>query len=156
MIIKTSSTQYSDTEGARSSMKSYRELLEIDTYYDRLQYLRLRGKPGVDNVDVDRFFAESFYRSAQWKKIRRDILLRDKFGDLGIAELNIPIGAIVHHINTITMDDIINANHAKLFDYDNLITASLITHNQIHYGGETVLPTERYRNDTIPWKKGEK
>jgi len=136
-------------------MKSYRDLLEIETHYERLQYLRLRGKPGVDNADVDRFFAESFYRSGQWKKIRRDILLRDDFCDLGISGLKIPVGAIVHHINALTMDDIINANHSKLFDYDNLITASLLSHNQIHYGGETVLPTERYRNDTIPWKKGE-
>jgi len=136
-------------------MKTYRDLLEINTFYERLQYLRLKGKPGVDNADADRFFAETFYRGTQWKKIRRDVLLRDDFCDLGIPGLKISSGAIVHHITAITMDDIINCNYSKLFDYNNLITASLDTHNQIHYGGETMLPVERYRNDTIPWKKGE-
>lgn len=136
-------------------MKSYHELIQLDTYYERLQYLKVRGKAGVNNADVDRFFAEAFYRSAQWKKVRRDVLLRDHFCDLGISMLNIPCGAIIHHINILTMDDIVNGNNDKLFGYDNLITTSLLTHNQIHYGIETMIPEERHRDDHILWKKGE-
>jgi len=135
--------------------KSYRELIEIDDYYDRLQYLRMRGKAGVGNFDVDRFFSETFYRAMQWKTVRRNILIRDDFCDLAIPGLKIPVGAIVHHISPLTMDDILSSNHDKLFGYDNLITTSQATHNLIHYGGETIIPLERFRNDTIPWKKGE-
>lgn len=136
-------------------MKSYHDLLQIDSYYDRLQYLRARGKAGVVNIDVNRYFAETFYRGAQWKKVRRDILLRDDFSDLGIAGMKIASGAIVHHIESLTMNDILCGNFDKMFAYDNLITSSLQTHNLIHYGGETVIPVERFKNDTIPWKKGE-
>lgn len=134
-------------------MKTYDELMTFDTYYERLLYLRVRGKPGVDNADVDRFFAETFYRSAQWKRVRRDILIRDHFCDLAVDGLTISTGAIVHHINPLTMSDILESNYEKLFAHHNLITTSLQTHNQIHYGGDILLPVERHLNDHIPWRK---
>lgn len=134
-------------------MKTYYDLMTLDNYYERLMYLRVRSKPGVENADVDRFFAETFYRSAQWKKVRRDILIRDHFCDLAVDGLTISTGAIVHHINPLTMSDITSGNFDKLFAHNNLITTSLLTHNQIHYGGEILLPVERCHNDHIPWRK---
>lgn len=61
---------------------------------------------------------------------------------------------IVHHMNPITIDDIVN-RAPKVFDLNNLICCSLATHNAIHYGNESAFQTtltERTPNDTCPWK----
>jgi hypothetical protein len=61
---------------------------------------------------------------------------------------------LIHHINPITVDDIVNRN-PKVFDPENLILTSHNTHNAIHYGDEDLLiraPIERSKYDTCPWK----
>ena len=62
---------------------------------------------------------------------------------------------LVHHINPITVEDVLNENQ-KVFDPDNVISTSHNTHQAIHYGDENLLitePVERFRNDTCPWKR---
>ena len=61
---------------------------------------------------------------------------------------------MIHHINPIRVEDIINRNPI-VFDPENVITTILSTHNAIHYGDENLLitsPIERRQNDTCPWK----
>lgn len=61
---------------------------------------------------------------------------------------------LIHHINPITLRDI-EQRDTKVFDPENVISTSLLTHNAIHYGDERILitePIERRPNDTCPWK----
>ena len=61
---------------------------------------------------------------------------------------------LIHHINPITIDDLIQRNPC-IFDLDNLVCVCLNTHNAIHYGDSTLLklpPVERRANDTCPWR----
>jgi len=61
---------------------------------------------------------------------------------------------IIHHINPITLDDLLN-NSPRAYDPENVICTKLSTHNAIHYGDESllILPTiERSPNDTCPWR----
>ena len=62
---------------------------------------------------------------------------------------------IIHHMNPITIEDI-EKESEYLIDPEFLITTVLNTHNAIHYGDESLLilmPVERTRNDTCPWKR---
>ena len=72
---------------------------------------------------------------------------------MAVDGFNIPGRAIVHHINPITAEDIINKN-PKVFDLENVILVSHNTHEAIHYGNESLLPIEykeREPGDTLLW-----
>ena len=62
---------------------------------------------------------------------------------------------LVHHINPITYEDIVN-NTAKLTDPENLISVCHDTHNAIHFGNATYGDpqedyVERSVGDTTLW-----
>ena len=67
--------------------------------------------------------------------------------------------AIVHHINPLTIEDILNRSNA-VFDFENVVLVSYDTHNAIHYTEDSEqvarrnLYIARTPNDTCPWKKG--
>lgn len=75
--------------------------------------------------------------------------------DLGVDGYPINGKIIVHHINPITIDDVVNRN-PDIFNPDFLISCSFATHNAVHYGDEEYLQKfqiiERKPNDTIPWR----
>ena len=135
--------------------KSYRELSALPTFEERFRYLKLHGTVGKDTFGFDRIFNQVFYtRSAEWKRIRNRVIIRDNGCDLGIEGYDIYGRIIIHHMNPITLDDIENATDF-LLNPDYLICVSHDTHNAIHYGNEYLLPKvpiERCRNDTCPWK----
>ena len=61
---------------------------------------------------------------------------------------------IIHHINPISLDDIMK-ERSIVFDPENLVCVSFNTHNAIHYGDSSLLstaPIERTPNDTCPWR----
>ena len=95
------------------------------------------------------------YKMPEWRSARNKVIIRDNACDLGHPAFELGSQpAYVHHINPITVDDILNRS-SKVFDLDNLITVSFKTHQAIHYGDESQLPklpTERKPNDTCPWK----
>ena len=75
--------------------------------------------------------------------------------DLGCEGHEIYKGAIIHHINPLTIDDVINRS-PKIFDSENVITVTHNTHLAIHYSDESILltaPKERKKNDTCPWRQ---
>lgn len=136
------------------AMRSYKELLNFGTYEDRLNYLYLGDKVGEKTFGDDRWINQKFYTSDEWKRCRRDIIVRDRGLNLGLNNMDILGGIIVHHINPITKFDIIERTDL-LFNPDNLICVNLLTHNAIHYQPRKsgiFLPTERTPNDTCPWK----
>lgn len=136
--------------------RSYTGVMEFDTYEGRLKYLKLGGEVGKETFGYDRYLNQVFYKSPEWKSIRHKVIVRDGACDLGIPDREIYGNILVHHINPITIMDILNKD-PKLFDMDNLICTTKKTHDSIHYGNRSVEPglIERSQNDTVPWKRGD-
>lgn len=134
--------------------KTYSELISLKTFEERYRYLRIRGEVGAETFGSDRYLNQIFYASKEWKRFRRDIIIRDMGCDLGIEDREIEGLIVIHHINPITIDDIIHRREC-LMDPENVICVSFNTHQAIHYGDENLLiqePMERTMNDTCPWK----
>lgn len=135
-------------------MKSYSDVIKMKSFIERYEYLRLFGRVGIETFGFDRYLNQALYKSSEWRKTRDKVIIRDSGCDLGIADRPISGTIIIHHINPIKEDDIINRNSA-LFDLDNLICTSINTHNAIHYGDASLLirdPIIRLPNDTCPWR----
>lgn len=135
-------------------IKTYSELSKLETYKERYQYLKLDGIVGEETFGFDRYLNQILYKSDEWKRCRRDIIIRDNGCDLGCEGFEVHGRILIHHINPITVDDIVNRN-PKVFDPENLILTSHNTHQAIHYGNEDLLiqaPIERFKNDTCPWR----
>lgn len=135
--------------------KSYSELVRLPSFKERFDYLKLNGEVGKDTFGYDRYLNQLLYCSEEWKRCRREIIIRDNGCDLGCEGFEIPVRVLIHHINPITVADVIERN-PMVFDPENLITTSHRTHNAIHYGDEDLLITgvvERRRNDTCPWRR---
>lgn len=133
----------------------YSELITIPTFKERYDYLKLGGKVGAETFGFDRYLNQTLYRSAEWKRFRNKIILRDNGCDLGCEGYEIFGKVLVHHIDPLTIDDVVNRSF-KIFDPENVICVSLDTHNAIHYGDASLLvlgPVERTPYDTCPWKK---
>lgn len=139
-----------------TTSKSYVELIRLSTFMDRYQYLRLDGRVGVETFGYDRYLNQILYHTPEWRRFRRDIIMRDKACDLGCDGYEIYEKVLIHHLNPITVEDVLNRD-PKIFDPNNVISTSLNTHNAIHYGDERLLVSEpivRTKNDTCPWKTG--
>lgn len=136
-------------------MKSYNELITIPTFEERFRYLKVYGVIGNQTFGYDRYLNQKLYNtSREWKRIRDKVILRDNGCDLGCEGFEIYGKIIIHHINPITVEDIVTCNPC-VFDLNNLISTSHNTHNAIHYGDEKsliVTPIERKQYDTCPWR----
>lgn len=135
--------------------KCYSELITIPTFIERYRYLRLGGKVGEDTFGFDRYLNQIFYKDPEWLRTRDLVIIRDGGCDLAMPDREILSRILVHHINPITKEDIINRDR-KLFDLENLISTVKNTHDAIHYGDENLLiiePIERSQNDTCPWRR---
>lgn len=134
--------------------KTYTELKKRTSYEDKLEYLYIGDLIGNETFGNARWVNQRFYRSMDWKRVRDRVIARDMGCDLGVDGCGLSKrNVIVHHINPITLEDIINYNSC-VFDEENLITTSRASHNYIHYGvKEQSLPIDRSPNDTCPWKK---
>jgi hypothetical protein len=136
------------------SIKTYSELITIPTFEERFQYLKMQGMVGEETFGYDRYLNQLFYTSPEWRRVRRDVIVRDNGCDLGIWDREIQGLITVHHINPITIDDIRNRSDF-LLNPDYLICVSDLTHKAIHYGDDRLLiaaPVERRPNDTCPWR----
>lgn len=135
--------------------KTYSELITLPTFEERYRYLRLKGAVGEDTFGFDRYLNQKFYRSAEWKRIRDQVIIRDNGCDLGIEDRIIHGKILIHHMNPITDYDIRYMTDA-LLNPEYLICVTHSTHNAIHYGDEDLLtkdPVIRTKNDTCPWKR---
>ena len=138
--------------------KSYSELLKLQSWQERLDYLYLGdNKIGDVTFGGHRWLNQSLYSSSAWKNLRRNIIVRDYGCDMGCKDYPVLNNRkiIIHHINPITIDDVINKN-CKVFDPNNLITVSFETHQIIHYGNAVKkdmlqLNGDRFENDTKLW-----
>ena len=133
--------------------RCYSELIKFKTFEERFDYLCLHGQVGIDTFGFDRYLNQRFYRSPEWKQVRRDVIIRDEGRDLGVEGYELQNGIYVHHMNPITPSDLIHAED-WIYDPEYLICVSFNTHQAIHYGDKSLLPklpVERTMNDTCPW-----
>lgn len=142
--------------GSDRHIRTYSELITLPTFEERYRYLRLSGRVGADTFGFDRYLNQNVYqRDPRWKNARDIVIIRDNGCDLGIEGREIYGKILVHHMNPITMEDILE-NRDWIYDPEFLISTMHTTHNAIHYGDENLLmkaPIERTKNDTCPWKK---
>lgn len=148
-------------------MKTYSELIKLKTFEERFEYLRTASRVGEATFGSDRYLNQAVYTSSLWAEVKNEIIIRDNACDLAMPGYDIRGKVfingkeyrksgiiIVHHINPITKQDILNRD-PKVFDPENLICCSFKTHNAIHYGdldSLTLPPKERTPNDTCPWR----
>jgi hypothetical protein len=135
-------------------IKCYSELIRFQTFIERYEYLQLFGRVGEATFGGKRYLNQILYKTDRWKNFRNKIIIRDNGCDLGILDREIIVRITVHHIDPITIEDVLS-NNPKVFDPENAITTSDITHKAIHYGDENLLtkePTIRHEYDTCPWK----
>lgn len=137
------------------TIKTYSELIQLPTFEERFQYLRLNGTVGKETFGFDRYINQNFYRSALWKRVRDQVIIRDNGCDLGLEDRIIGNRILIHHMNPICDKDILDLT-SILLNPEYLICVSHNTHNAIHYGDESLLikgPVIRTMNDTCPWKR---
>lgn len=136
------------------TIKTYSEVIALPTFIERFRYLKIGGFVGEETFGFDRYLNQTLYCSPEWKRFRRDIIIRDNGMDLAFDGYEIVGKILVHHINPLTIQDVIRRD-PKIFDPENVICTSLNTHNAVHYGDESLLmlePVVRTKNDTCPWR----
>lgn len=137
------------------TIRTYSELITLPTFEERYEYLKLNGVVGEETFGFDRYINQLFYRSQEWRSVRNHVILRDNGCDLGVPGREINGRILIHHMNPITKEDILNRSDF-LMNPEYLISTIDITHNAIHYGDANLLmkdPIERSKNDTCPWKR---
>lgn len=137
-------------------IRTYSELITLPTFEERFEYLRLNGSVGEMTFGGHRYLNQKFYRTdEEWLSIRNYVIMRDCACDLGIPDREIHGKILIHHMNPITIDDIVNRTKF-LLDPEYLICTIKNTHDAIHYGDSSLLmanPIERTQYDTCPWKR---
>lgn len=137
-------------------IRTYSELIKYDSFEDRFRYLKLDGLVGEETFGYDRYVNQIFYNSDEWKRTRRDIIVRDNGCDLGVVGFDIYSKILIHHMNPINVNDIIERSD-YIMNPEYLICVTFETHNAIHFGDESILMNqqiiERRPNDTCPWRR---
>lgn len=137
-------------------MRTYSELMTFDTLEDRFEYLQLNGQVGDLTFGGNRWINQMFYRSAEWKRVRNIVIVRDQGLELGVDDWAVKGHPQIHHMNPINLDDIVEATD-NLLNPEFLISTSHRMHNIIHYGTKEQLPRpfviERSFGDTAPWRR---
>lgn len=139
-------------------IRTYSELISLPTFEERFEYLKIVGGRERYQFGFDRYLNQDFYRSKEWQMIRNEILARDEW-DLGVDGYTLGKHPIIHHMNPITKEDIVNRTEI-LMSPEYLILCSKETHEAIHKGGftasdlELMHGSERTPNDTDLWRRG--
>ena len=139
----------------KTKLRTYSELKQLKTFEERYEYLKLGGQVGADTFGFDRYLNQVFYKSPEWQSVRNEVIVRDHGCDLGIEGREIHTKILVHHMNPISKEDILQRSDI-LLNPEYLITTVKRTHDAIHYGDADTLikdPIERTANDTCPWRK---
>ncbi len=137
-------------------MRTYSELIMFATFEERFRYLKLVGEIGEETFGFDRYFNQRLYSSPEWKRVRREVIIRDNGCDLGIPDREIFGKIFIHHMNPMRIEDI-EEHNPDIFDPEFLITTTRETHEAIHYGDDSFIEdiklVQRKPNDTCPWRQ---
>jgi hypothetical protein len=124
-----------------------------ETFEERFEYLSLAGEVGAETFGFDRWMNQTFYRSREWRDARDYVIVRDNGCDLGVAGYEVGNGALVHHLNPMTPQDLIQKQEWVL-DPEYLVLTTKRTHNAIHFGDASLIRkplVERRPGDTKLW-----
>lgn len=140
-----------------NNLRCYSELVKMKTFEERFEYLKLGGSVGDATFGFDRHINQMFYHYPEWKRVRREVIIRDNACDLGIEGRDI-VGRgmlIIHHMNPITKEQILDRD-PSILDPEYLITVLRTpTHEAIHYGDSSILLgvdiIDRQAGDTKLW-----
>lgn len=133
-------------------IRTYSDLVNLRTYDERLAYLKLDSAVGVATFGYDRYLNQAFYNSCEWDEVRTKVLIRDNVCDLGIEGYDIFKFPLIHHMNAITPEQILDRD-PDILNPEFLITVSRKTHRYLHYGlDKPELFADRKPNDTILWR----
>lgn len=143
------------------SIRIYSELILLPTFEERYYYLKIGGRVGEETFGFDRYLNQLLYKSDEWRSVRDRVIIRDTGSNKYCQDLGMEYGRdihsriLVHHMNPITKEDILN--HSEfVFNPEYLISTTKRTHDAIHYGDDSLLykdPIVRSPNDTCPWKQ---
>jgi hypothetical protein len=117
-------------------------------------YLKLSNVVGKATFGFERFINQEFYRSREWKRIRREVIVRDNGCDMAFPGYEIGGPITVHHMNPITQKDLLDEKLDLTMNPEFLISVSRMTHQAIHFGTENLLPqlpVRRTKGDTTLW-----
>ncbi len=133
-------------------MRTYSDLVQLTTFEDRFEYLRLVGKVGFPTFGHERWMNQHFYTSSEWRRIRNEVIARDNGFDLGVVGHPISGKIIVHHMCPLDPEKLEHSDETILSP-EYLISCSIMTHNAIHFGDAAPdhKPIERRPGDTLLW-----
>lgn len=135
-------------------MRTYSELVKLKTFKERFEYLRLDGVVAEATFGDERYLNQVLYHSDEWSRLRDYVIIRDNGCDLADPDYEIHGRIIIHHMNPISKIDILSRSNLVL-DPEFLICTTINTHNAIHYGDYSLIPSlpkERTPNDMCPWR----
>lgn len=134
-------------------IRTYSELSMYQSFDERFDYLKLDGIVAEETFGFERYLNQVFYSSAEWRRTRDLIIIRDNGCDLGVPGCEIFGRIYVHHINPITSEDI-RLRRKWILDPEFLICTSWDTHQAITFGDANLLPKRlivRTPGDTQLW-----
>ena len=133
-------------------IRTYSDLVQLTTFEDRFEYLRLVGKVGFPTFGHERWMNQHFYTSSEWRRIRKEVIARDNGFDLGVVGHPISGKIIVHHMCPLDPEKLEQSDETILSP-EYLISCSIMTHNAIHFGDAAPdhKPIERRPGDTLLW-----
>ena len=134
-------------------IRTYSELVRLETFEERFDYLKLAGSVGRPTFGFDRYLNQRFYTSREWKSVRQEVIARDLGLDLAVEGYEIFDRVIIHHMNPMDVDNI-KSYDEDILDPQYLITTCHETHNAIHYGDRNHLRkklADRLPGDTKLW-----
>lgn len=133
--------------------KRYSELILLPTFEERFKYCSDLSRVGEETFGGHRYLNQRFYSSPEWKRIRRQIIIRDNGCDLAVPGYDIHGSIFIHHLNSMKIEDLmLHKDWVLLPEY--LVCCSYDTHQALHYSKEYNAPgvfVKRQPNDTAPW-----
>lgn len=135
-------------------IRTFSELNELKTFEERFNYLALGGIVCEETFGSARSVNQAFYHSREWRQVKTFVVARDLGLDLGHPDVPVKGRPLVHHMNPLSIEDLVDSTDNDPLNPEFLITTSHVTHNAIHYGDRRQLPrpfAERSSGDTRLW-----
>lgn len=136
-------------------IKTWDEMVKLPSFEERVDYLRTYSTVGKETFGYERWLNQKFYHSSEYRRLRESVVRRQNGFDLGVEGYPLPDIFILHHMNPIAIDDIVNGGEFA-WGIQYLVCVSPETHRAIHYqtnNGKLPLVGARKPYDTCPWRK---
>lgn len=79
------------------SIRTYTELMTLQTFEERFNYCKVTNGIGIETFGHNRYLNQMLYNSPEWRRFRREVIIRDEGRDLGCEGYELGSGITVHH-----------------------------------------------------------